>query len=40
MSALTQLSHQQNKNKMVFNSEDLILIKVLCQEIKVTTIDE
>jgi len=27
-----QLLHQQNKNKMVFNSKDLVLIKVLCQE--------
>jgi len=29
--AATQLSHWQNKNKMVFSTEDLVLIKVLCQ---------
>jgi len=34
------LSHWQNKiNKMMFSTEDLVLIKILRQE-KVTTIDE
>jgi len=32
MSPSTQLSHWQNKNKMVFSTEDVILIKVLRQE--------
>jgi len=27
-----QLSHWQNKNEMVFSTEDLVLIKVLHQE--------
>jgi len=31
-SASTQLLHYQNKNKMVFSTEDLVLIKVLCKE--------
>ena len=31
-SALTQLSHLQNKKKMVFRSKDIVLIKVLHQE--------
>jgi len=30
---------QGGHNKMVFNTEGLVLVKVLCQE-KVTTIDE
>jgi len=30
-SASMQLSHWQNKNKMVFNAKDLVLIKVLRQ---------
>ena len=30
--ALMQMSHLQNKNKMVFRSKDLVLIKVLHQE--------